>query len=137
MRTILLAFALLNAILMYSSNILHGNISNEKQAIPFATVRLLNAGDSTYIQGCATDSVGYYRMEVDSVGQYLLSCSRMGYETRVLPVTIEEGKESRVDVTLAESAVALDEVTVEGETMMRSQDRWLITPTSQQTRNRR
>ena len=46
MRTILLAFALLNAILMYSSNILHGNISNEKQAIPFATVRLLNAGDS-------------------------------------------------------------------------------------------
>ena len=135
MRTILLAFALLNAILMYSSNILHGNISNEKQAIPFATVRLLNAGDSTYIQGCATDSVGYYRMEVDSVGQYLLSCSRMGYETRVLPVTVEAGKESRVDVTLAESAVALDEVTVEGETMMRSQDRWLITPTSQQTKH--
>ena len=85
MRTILLAFALLNTILMYSSNILHGNISGEKQAIPYATVRLLNAGDSIYIQGCATDSVGYYRMEVDSVGQYLLSCSRMGYETRVLP----------------------------------------------------
>ena len=135
MRTILLAFALLNAILMYSSNILHGNISNEKQAIPFATVRLLNAGDSTYIQGCATDSVGRYSMEVDSVGQYLLSCSRMGYETRVLPVTIEAGKESRVDVTLAESAVALDEVTVEGETFVRSKDRWLITPTSQQTKH--
>lgn len=75
MRTILLAFALLNTILMYSSNILHGIISSEKQAIPFATVRLLNAGDSTYIQGCATDSVGRYSMEVDSVGQYLLSCS--------------------------------------------------------------
>ena len=135
MRTILLAFALLNAILMYSSNILHGNISNEKQAIPFATVRLLNAGDSTYIQGCATDSVGYYRMEVDSVGQYLLSCSRMGYETRVLPVTIEEGKESRVDVTLAESAVALDEVTVEGETFVRSKDRLLITPNKQHVKH--
>lgn len=135
MRTILLAFALLNAILMYSSNILHGNISNDKQAILFATVRLLNAGDSTYIQGCSTDSVGRYSMEVDSVGQYLLSCSRMGYETRVLPVTVEAGKESRVDVMLAESAVALDEVTVEGETFVRSKDRLLITPTKQHVKH--
>lgn len=44
---------------------LHGRVADEQQqAVPFATIRLLNSSDSTYIQGCSTDSVGQYRLEV-------------------------------------------------------------------------
>lgn len=115
---------------------MHGRVADEQQqAVPFATIRLLNSSDSTYIQGCSTDSVGQYRLEVAEAGQYLISCSRIGYDNKVMPVYVSEGKENKFNITLKSNVLALGEVTVTADAFVRSNDRWLVTPTKQQTKH--
>lgn len=93
-----------------------GTISDEKnQAIPFSTVALLAARDSSLVQGKITDEAGLYEMSSIADGNYLVRVSFVGYPTTYSsPFTISPEAKliSLGTIALKETAQTLKEVTV-------------------------
>jgi hypothetical protein len=56
-------------------------IDQNNQAIPFATVALLNSPDSTIVKSTLTDNKGAFQMADIADGKYLLRISMVGYQT--------------------------------------------------------
>ncbi|PQB05219.1 TonB-dependent receptor [Aureitalea marina] len=84
----------------------------EGEPLPFANVIIL--GTST---GTTSDFDGNYILEDVPVGTYTLEFSFIGYETITVPnVVVENGKFTRIDASLGESAAALDEVVIKVQT---------------------
>ncbi|MGH7238710.1 MAG: carboxypeptidase-like regulatory domain-containing protein, partial [Candidatus Saccharimonadales bacterium] len=46
--------------------------------IPFATVTLLKASDSSLVKGAVADGEGHYSFSVERAGQYRVSASALG-----------------------------------------------------------
>lgn len=59
-----------------------GNVYDEKtkEPVPYASVRLLQAADSAYVQGTSTDEKGKFRF-TPKYGKYILEISFIGYKT--------------------------------------------------------
>ena len=62
--------------------------------------------------GVTSNSYGYYSLSLPQ-GSYTLNVQFLGYQTALIPVTLE--KNSTVDIDLEEASVSLGEVTVTGE----------------------
>lgn len=81
-------------------------LSNEKEAVSFATVYLKGT-----THGCTTDERGIYHLHAPA-GKYTLVVSTIGYETVETPVTLIDGERIKKNVTIASKATELDEVVV-------------------------
>lgn len=81
-------------------------LSNEKEAVSFATVYLKGT-----THGCTTDERGVYHLHAPA-GKYTLVVSTIGYETVETPVTLIDGERIKKNVTIASKATELDEVVV-------------------------
>ena len=100
------ALTMLSAALMAQS--IRGTVTDPAgQPIPGATVSVANSN-----RGTVSNPSGNYTLSVEP-GSYQLQVSSVGYETTTLPVTVQTG-ETVADVTLRESATALQEVAVIG-----------------------
>ncbi|MFR9165822.1 MAG: carboxypeptidase-like regulatory domain-containing protein [Dysgonomonas sp.] len=69
------------------------DVSTE-QPIGEAGIRILNAKDSTYVNGTATNDLGIFSVNVKS-GQYLVQTSFMGYTDVYTKVNATKKKEIR------------------------------------------
>lgn len=83
---ILLSIALACTVCLKAQNISGKVIGNDSISIPFATVSLLQANDSTYITGVTSNEDGTFSFDVSPVNK-LVRVSYIGYETFILPAT--------------------------------------------------
>ncbi len=74
-----------------------------------ATVLLQNS-----VIGAVTGADGSFKISRAPIGDHLLECTSLGYTTKVVPVTVQEGNEVRLSIRLLRSAEELDEMVVVG-----------------------
>ena len=67
---------------------------SSKKSIEFATVQLLNIADSAVIKTTVTDQKGKFTLDKITAGNYIVSCSFIGYEKTIMPVTVNQQKEN-------------------------------------------
>jgi len=136
MKTILIAIAVtilsFVATMMHAQETRRGIILDEKDRTPvaFANVLLLKP-DSTYIAGTTTDMDGIFALTYPQNEPCLLSASFMGYESACLPLNADNKKEI-IEIYLKQSAIALDEVTIQARTVITKVDRKIILPNEEQ-----
>jgi len=87
---------------------------NTKEAVDFAGVRLLNAKDTTYAGGAQTDLDGNFVISNVKVGDYILQISFLGYEEKRQKVSVKSADVTLPDIKMAQNALMLNEVVVEG-----------------------
>jgi hypothetical protein len=94
-----------------------GRVINKKsETLSFANVLLLNAGDSSFIQGVVANAEGQYQIKNIDAGSYVLVSTLVGYRKSYgSTFTISDTKGLVQDVVLDELSVELNEVTVEAE----------------------
>lgn len=80
-------------------------ISKDLENVPFASVWLKGTD-----YGTSTDEHGMYRFYAPA-GEYVLVVSAIGYDTVEKPVRLSEGR-MKMNITVSESQIKLDEVTV-------------------------
>ena len=86
---------------------------NEK-AIELATVRMLRAADSLFVNGAVTDYAGRYSFTRVTKGDYLLEFKFLGYKTRFVSVTVRNRSQILKSVLLEEDTQLLDAAVVSG-----------------------
>ena len=96
--------------------LLRGRVRSEV-AVPIedATVRLTPAADATRGHITGTDRLGYFAFHDLAAGDYALSVDRIGYGLHEETIAVAPGDDLRVAIQLAEQAVELGGVQVEGE----------------------
>ena len=88
--------------------------SKNGQALELATVRLLNASDSSYVQGNKTNLNGEFILSKVKPGNYTLIISSVGYVDHVQNIRMEAKDLLLKHIQMKESAHALGEVEVKG-----------------------
>lgn len=99
-----------------------------KTPVEFANILLLKQ-DSSYISGTNSDLEGYFEISNTSKQGSLISVSFMGYETAYVPIT---GKTDTLEIFLSPSSIALNEVAIQGRSVIVKNDRKVILPSEEQ-----
>lgn len=140
-RTFLFLYLLFSFLPLFSQNIVNGLkiggvvVDADGNALPFVTVRLLQA-DSTFVSGAVTDSTGCYSFsKVMPDARYLLSYSSIGYLPNTLPVSVGQSNIGELRTVLDSDNVMLGEVVVKASAYIRKQDHVLVVPDKQQVRH--
>lgn len=82
--------------------------------MPQATVRLLKAKDSTYVNGVKTNNSGVYTFSGVKSGSYILEAKYLGYQTATTDVSVSNADVNVKPIVLGESSIMLNEVSVVG-----------------------
>ncbi len=91
-----------------------GTVLDEtQQPLPKATVRILNAKDSTAVKAVLTDDDGKFSLSNISKGNYLLESSYVGYAPVFQTINVKDNVDVG-KVPMAENAIALKDLTVTG-----------------------
>lgn len=87
-----------------------------KDPIPFATVRLLNEADSSYIKGVATNEKGNFKLSVTK-GKYILEASFLGYKRFLqnFNISTQNPGYSFGNIYLVENTIQLKDAIVEAK----------------------
>lgn len=103
-----------NVIAQGGSHKISGLIQDKTSKLPveFATVQLLNTGDSAIISTAVTDHKGKFLLEEIGAGNYILSFSFIGYEKLVMPITVNQQRENIGVVEIGILAKNMSEVVV-------------------------
>ena len=89
-----------------------GTVVDTDTNLPLIGAQVVIPG-SDPIQGAATDLQGHFRLENVSIGRITLHLSYLGYENQVIPnIVVNSGKEVILNLSMQESAVKMDEITV-------------------------
>jgi hypothetical protein len=108
MKTILII--ILYAITIYSqSGTIKGRVTEDSFPIPFANIVLLNTNF-----GEATDEDGFYQLNNIPAGNYSIRFSAIGFETKILPVQLDQNETVELDVKLKSIAIEVATVEVTG-----------------------
>lgn len=94
--------------------------ASNKEAVPFATIALLNEDDSTIINGVAADEKGAFVLKPIPYGSYIVRIATMGfspYYTKIKPAA-ERPLWDLGTIMLQTGARTLKEVTVTGQKQM-------------------
>jgi len=85
-----------------------------KEAIEMASIRVLNAADSAYVTGAATDAKGKFTISAKR-GTYIVQVSFMSYLSQYFKVNARNGVAVLGDIYLKEDAVMLSETVIEAK----------------------
>ncbi len=85
-----------------------------KEAIELASIRVLNATDSAYVTGSATDANGKFSINIKR-GSYIVQVSFMSYISQYFKVNARNGMAVLGDIYLKEDAIMLSETTIEAK----------------------
>ena len=77
----------------------------------------------TLLRGASTNTNGYYVISDLPMGQIAVRYTYVGYQTVNQTLTLAEGEQLRLDIALAPSATAVDELVVTAEQMLESESR--------------
>jgi hypothetical protein len=96
---------------------IQGNVLDvDKQPIEFVTVVLKKAIDSSFVTYTRTDDNGFYSLNSETEGSFLLSFSSLGYTKKEQNIVVTDvSKTVKINITLQEEIVSLDEVVVQAE----------------------
>lgn len=89
--------------------LLHGRVSSEGQALPWASVQVLGQA-----VGTRTDSMGIFSLSALPPGLCTLKISAVGYRPVLKVVSLETGQRHHLEIELHASERALGEVVVSG-----------------------
>lgn len=90
-------------------------VSETNEAVPFATVQLLNEADSVMIAGTLTDDAGNFRLDTVKPGRMLAVVRSVGYKAQYLPSFALTNDPSMIDlgtITLMNDVQQLAEVSI-------------------------
>ena len=79
-----------------------------------ATVRLLNARDSSFVKGTAADAQGRFALSGISKGRYIIQCTYIGYNPSYRDLIVGESNVRMKPIVMEESSIMLKETTVTG-----------------------
>jgi hypothetical protein len=86
------------------------------QAIPFASVALLRAYDSTMIDGSMSDGNGVFNIHPAMLGNYRLRISSIGYKTETKEIAlVNKGVTDAGIILMSDAPIMMNEVEVTGE----------------------
>lgn len=87
-----------------------------KEAIPYATIRLLQANDSTFVKGTTTDANGFFKIEAP-LGIYSIEISFIGYRTynEKIEISSKDPNIKLNKIYLNENTVMLNDAVVEAK----------------------
>lgn len=90
-----------------------GSVFDEKLQEPVeqASVRVLNAKDSSYVNGAVTNASGNFQVQV-SQGQYILNISYLGYASKHINVNANKDRVTIGKINMKEDAILLKEAIV-------------------------
>lgn len=94
--------------------------------IEYANISL-SKQDSTFIAGVNSNENGIFILDKLTRGNYILSCSYMGYDTQYMPINLDTNLVLE-DIELEKSAIALADVTVTASEVIKKTDRQIIIP---------
>jgi hypothetical protein len=77
-----------------------------------ATLKLLSAGDSTYVKGVTSNSNGRFSFSGIKSGKYIVQCSYLGYNNSYTNVTAENSNIKLNPIVMKESSIMLKETVV-------------------------
>lgn len=109
----LLLAAITFAVSAQNTTRISGSIFDEKTQEPVeqASVRILNARDSSYVNGAVTNELGSFQVQV-SQGKYILNISYLGYASKYIDVNANKERVSIGKINLEEDAILLKEAVV-------------------------
>lgn len=102
-----------------------------KEIIEYANIALLKQ-DSAFVAGASSDLQGLFAFADVPNGNYLLSVTFVGYGNRLVPVDCTNNDVEVGSVELALSDVALQDVTIIGNTVIQKPDKKIIIPSAAQ-----
>jgi len=131
----ILCIALLASCAAIAQNKITGRVVEEetKSGLEFVTVQLLTS-DSLFIAGTATGAKGEFMFGNVPNGNFIVSASYVGYETLAIDIRNLEKNLQIGDITLANSGVMLEGVTVHANPVLKKTDRQIILPTETQVK---
>ncbi len=80
--------------------------------VPYATIGLIHAIDSSFIKGTSSDESGCFKLKIDSIGSYILRIGTIGYVTKYLNLSIAGNDFPLMKIGLTPIDYSLEEVTV-------------------------
>lgn len=90
-------------------------IDQQGTPVPYATVAVYMAADSSVVDGITTKADGTFYLEIPK-GTYYVTISFISYETTTIPnVVVDKSTVDLGDIILKTNSQALDEVVVQGE----------------------
>lgn len=76
------------------SNTIKGIVTGTKQApVPYATVTLLTAGDSSVVSGGITDEDGRFEITSERTGNLIVRVSGIGFTTKTMSINVSTGEQ--------------------------------------------
>ncbi len=132
-KAILFVLLLWSMQFIVAQNIKGTVVNEENKTLPYVTVRLLKP-DSTFVQATCTDSLGVYSIDFKQKGNFLVSLSSIGYQTKIFPVELQSNKQLPV-IMLKTDNVVLNEITIKGTSFIRQEDRISIYPDNKQIKH--
>lgn len=111
---LLLCLCFFSATVKADEDFKNGNIKGHIQTSDGKPAAYVSVGLKNTGKGTTTDEQGNYRLNNIKPGVYTLKISHVGIPTEEQQVTVREGQQTEVNVTLRESASQLNEVVVAG-----------------------
>lgn len=88
-----------------------GSVKDERDSTVIATISLLKAADSSWVQSIMTDNSGVYVLNNVADGSYVIDVQAFSYAHKQLPISVS-GKDVTLDVRVLQQATQLKEVAV-------------------------
>ena len=100
----------------YSQTVIKGFVG-DKDSMPlfFSSVTLKPENSQLIISFCQTDEKGYYQLNTNRVGNYILCFSALNYNTFSIPVELSNNQTIEKNVILTYNPIELKEVIIESK----------------------
>ncbi len=85
-----------------------------KEVLPYASARLLNKADSSFVMGSVTDDTGFFSLNA-AYGQYILSLEYIGYKTVQQELSVDSALKDLGSISLEIDANQIKQVEVVGQ----------------------
>lgn len=114
LKAILLIASTLSASSLFAQGTIFGEVTDQKDGASLVGVAILFEGTT---QGTVTDIEGYFIKRNIRPGSYQLRVSYIGYETKIIDITLEDGQELELNIELAAISLTGDEVEVTAQAL--------------------
>lgn len=128
---ILLFFAIICHVKAENYSI-HGKIVSGNNPVEYANIVLQTSTDSSFVNGGISDRRGRFDFENVASGNYNLTISAMGYNTRKIALSDFNKTMDMGTIELDSATIMMDEVVVKASHVIRQPDKQIYLPTSHQ-----
>jgi len=90
-------------------------VDNNDKPIPYVNIVLTKDSTEKILQFTSSDNSGFYHMETEKEGIYILSFSALGYQAYKTTIEIGPRLQKQLNIVLDEKLLELDEVFIEAE----------------------